>query len=126
MMWFALMICLLVLLHTIGDFVLQTDSMAMGKSSSNKALLTHTSVYSLTFLGLGFLPVLSWSAALTFVLVNFVAHTITDYFTSRLTTKLWAKGDRHNFFVVIGFDQLAHIAVLILSFTYLAVPNFLW
>ena len=113
------LVCLLLLLHTIGDFVFQTDKMATGKSSSNKILLTHTSVYSLVFLGLGFLPVFSWYQAIAFMLINFVAHTATDYVTSRITKKLWAKGDVHNFFVVIGFDQLLHTIVLILSFEWL-------
>jgi len=43
-----------------------------------------------------------------FFLITFVAHTITDYFTSRLNSKLWAEGKVHWFFVSIGFDQILH------------------
>ena len=113
------LVCLLLLIHTIADFVFQTDKMAKGKSSSNKILLTHTSVYTMFYAGLGFLPFFSWTQTLAFMLITFVAHTATDYVTSRMTKKLWAKGDVHNFFVVIGFDQLLHMIVLLTSFEWL-------
>jgi hypothetical protein len=39
-------------------------------------------------------------------------HFVTDYITSRISSKLWAKQDWHRFFVTIGFDQLIHQATL--------------
>jgi len=56
-----------------------------------------------------------WSGT-KFVLITFVAHTITDYFTSRLNAKLWAKGDVHNFFVSVGFDQVLHYVQLFVTY----------
>ena len=50
--------------------------------------------------------------AITFTVVNAALHFVTDYITSRITSKLWAKQDWHRFFVTIGFDHLIHQATL--------------
>jgi len=36
-----------------------------------------------------------------------------------INAKLWAKGDVHNFFVSIGFDQVLHYIQLFITFKYL-------
>jgi hypothetical protein len=54
-----------------------------------------------------------------FVWITFLSHTIQDYFTSRLNSRLWAKGDTHNFFVSIGWDQVLHYTQLLLTYYYL-------
>jgi hypothetical protein len=101
--------------------VFQTDWQAQNKSKNNKALLSHTWTYSLIWFTFGSFYAMSdpnyvpWSLSL-FVLITFVAHTITDYFTSRLNSKLWAKGDVHNFFVSVGFDQVLHYVQLFGTF----------
>lgn len=95
----------LLLVHWVADFVCQTDEMAINKSSSNAWLFTHTGVYACFLLMFG--PV--------YAIVNWAAHTLTDYCSSRASSYFWKKNDRHNFFVVIGFDQFLHIAVLILT-----------
>ena len=51
-------------------------------------------------------------SAITFVVVNAALHFVTDYITSRISSKLWAKQDWHRFFATIGFDQLIHQATL--------------
>jgi hypothetical protein len=53
--------------------------------------------------------------AITFAVVNAALLFATDYITSRISSKLWAKRDWHRFFVTIGFDQLIHHATLALT-----------
>jgi hypothetical protein len=98
---------LLVWVHTIADFVFQTDKMAINKSSSNRWLTLHVWVYILPFMVL-FGP--------SFAAVNFLLHWATDYVSSRMTSKLWKAGKRHAFFVVIGIDQALHMTALILTY----------
>jgi len=98
---------ILVWMHFFADFILQSDSMATKKSSSNKWLGLHIAAYSLPFfLWLG------WY----FALINGIAHFITDWCTSRITSKLWAEKKVHWFFVTIGFDQAIHITTLLISY----------
>lgn len=111
----------LLLAHFVGDFVLQTDYMAVNKSKSMRALLWHTWVYSLCFTPWG----------IEFWLITWLTHFFTDAITSRITSKLWFVriiepingpgqkfygafdcGNRHYFFVVIGLDQLIHYVTL--------------
>jgi len=98
-------IIILIWIHFIADFILQTDKMAMNKSKSNKYLALHCLAYSLPLLWFGWV----------FALVNGIAHFMTDWITSRATTKLHQKGERHWFFVVIGLDQAIHMTTLVLT-----------
>jgi hypothetical protein len=89
--------------HFIADFILQSHWMASNKSKSWVPLLAHIGVYTACMVWVG------WQ----FALVNGVMHLVVDFFTSRATAKLWAKKDVHNFFVVIGLDQLIHSVCLL-------------
>jgi len=100
---------ILVWVHWFADFVMQSHSMATNESKSNIWLTKHIIVYTLFLIPFG----------LIFALINGIAHWITDYYSSRLSSKMYAKGDTHNFFVVIGFDQALHITVLLLSYMYI-------
>ena len=104
---------LLIWAHFVADFVLQTHTMAVNKSTSNKWLASHVGVYTLFFV---FIAILSPVITLGYVLVNGVLHFITDYFTSRATTRLWKEERVHDFFVVIGFDQALHMSAMILTY----------
>lgn len=111
----------LLVAHFLGDFVLQNDWMAQNKSKDIKALVFHTWVYSLCFA--------AWGAE--FWVMTWLTHFFTDAVTSRITSKLWFVrviephngpgqkfygafdcGNRHYFFVMIGFDQLIHFVTL--------------
>ena len=109
-------------IHWIADFVLQTDSQAKGKSTSIKMLLKHTVTYGLCILAASYylqawdmFGAQYWYASLLFTLVQFVSHTIIDYFTSKINKKLWESGDTHTFFIVVGLGQLMHTLILLIS-----------
>ena len=118
-------IFIILIVHWIADFWLQTDKQAKGKSKNWRDLLSHTGNYSLVW----FLIVLLFGifnknqtteyyvySTILFVLITFICHTITDCFTSRLNSKLWQKGEVHYFFVAIGGDQILHYIQLFLTY----------
>jgi len=92
------------------------------KSKNPTALLSHTGVYS----GLWVLPVIIGGCIfgysplmIWFPVITFIAHTITDFFTSRINSSLWKMGKVHYFFVSVGFDQFLHFAQLFLTYWFL-------
>lgn len=93
----------------IGDFVLQINWMALNKSKRLLPLTAHVIVYSsgLFFIG--------WK----FALLNGAAHWLTDFVTSRLSSKAWKSEKRHLFFVIIGADQMIHHITLFSSYLWL-------
>lgn len=107
---------LLVLLcaHFVADFIGQTDAMAKGKSKSNKILMQHIQAYTgITFLFTVFMFGLIGAAM--YAVINGILHYQVDYITSRATSKLWAEQRVHEFFVIIGLDQLIHTICIIIS-----------
>ena len=109
----------LALIHFLADFGLQTHEQATNKGKSNKWLSYHVGVYSfIVFIAM-------WSfwndvnKGLLFAAITFIFHFITDWCTSRIGKPFWEKGDLHNGFVVIGFDQLMHLIQLVYTFNYL-------
>src|SRR5258708_5717270 len=102
-------------IHWIADFIIQTGWQANNKSKRNDALLYHTISYSLIWL----LPVtymLGFINGVYFIVITLFCHTITDYITSRINSKLWKENKIHMFFVSIGFDQFLHFVQLIISY----------
>lgn len=113
---------IILFIHFISDFVLQTYWQAMNKSKNNEALTEHVFTYSLcwiapigimlysdhVFIGMGCIVF-----GFIFAMITYLCHWITDYVTSRINSRLWVKGDVHNFFVGVGFDQLMHYVQLL-------------
>lgn len=131
----------LLTVHWLGDFVFQTHWQASNKSKSQEALLAHVGTYSIALIigtQLIFLP--DPKALLFFAAVNVTAHYVTDFVTSRITSRLFTRQFQiltirgptaeisegphliatkdftlHNFFVVVGIDQLIHQATLAMT-----------
>ena len=104
----------LIIVHFVSDFLMQTDKMALNKSTSNKWLTYHIFVYSvLSFFLFGPL----------YAGVNAALHWVTDFISSRVMTKLWKAEKRKWFFAVLGADQAAHMLAMVLTFG-LAHPLF--
>jgi len=112
---------LIIIIHWIADFVFQHEKWALGKSKSIKPLLSHTITYSIIWIIPVFLMTKDVVGSLLFTLVAFLAHTFTDYFTSKVVSSLFAKKKLGisipNFgaFSVIGFDQVLHYIQLVLT-----------
>ena len=120
-------IFLVLIFHWVLDFIFQTDKQAKGKSKNFKDLLSHTAAYSVEWLIPACFVFHCINRDLNYVLlapifavITFVFHTITDYFTSRLNSKLWRAGKAHEFFISVGFDQLLHYFQLFLTFYFLS------
>ena len=113
---------LILLIHFLADFALQTHEQAQkkgqGKSFWNRWLAYHVGVYTLIWgVTFWFLPlqhgldnIWTW---LLFMLSIGVPHYVTDYLTSRIGKPFWESGDFHNGFVVVGFDQVVHYLCLL-------------
>lgn len=121
----------LLVAHFVGDFILQTNEMALRKSKDLEYLLLHCGAY--------ILPFVLWGPL--FVAITFATHLATDFCTSRITSKLWFvnlaprsetnknlkwpyfaqvnQGKRHWFFAMIGFDQLIHFTTLALTYRWI-------
>lgn len=99
-------VLILLAIHFIMDFVLQTDWMAFNKSKHMKPLLAHVGIYSLGFIWLG----------IEYALLNGLLHLVTDFISSRVTSKLYRARENHWFFVVVGLDQLLHQTALLTTY----------
>jgi hypothetical protein len=108
-------VLIIMVIHYLGDFVLQTHEQSQRKSSENKWLFYHTGSYSLIWLLAAWGLYTSIWAALLFASVTFVAHTATDWVTSRVGKYFWSSSDYHNGFAVVGFDQILHYVQLLLT-----------
>lgn len=116
---------IIVVIHFLADFVFQDEKWAVGKSKSIKMLLYHTITYSYIWLCACIVLVSTSTIPIKFYLfvpITFVFHTLTDYFTSKITSSLYAKGKfgseipNLGFFTMIGFDQVLHYAQLFLTY----------
>jgi hypothetical protein len=99
--------------HFVGDFILQTHWQASNKSKNPVALRRHVLVWTLVIAVTS--VAMFGSVGIPFAVVNGVLHMVTDFFSSRQTARLWAKQDWHNFFIVVGCDQLIHHVTLFLT-----------
>ena len=113
----------ILLFHWIFDFHLQTDEMAKGKSKCNAALLKHVGVYGwatilITLCNYRYFN--NVGVAFAYPFINNVAHFLTDWITSRASSALYKEERYHDFFVVIGADQMIHYITLFGTFVWLS------
>lgn len=112
-------IVIVLLGHWIADFVWQPHWMGMRKSKEWWVLTQHalriTGFGVITAAAIGLFYPIDPTGALIWAGLNGAAHFGIDAITSRMTGKLYAKGDMHNFFVVIGFDQFLHVALAVVT-----------
>lgn len=128
----------IVFAHWVSDFVLQSGWMANNKSKNWRALLAHVATYTASMTVLmfimaillsdtvikfnminGIILAMTPSAYMAWILLNGVLHLITDAITSRITYKLWGRSKMHEFFVVVGFDQMIHYTCLFVTLWYM-------
>jgi len=102
-------ILMIICLHFIGDFLLQSEWMSLNKSKRVDVLIIHCLVYSIPFIFYG------WK----FAVVAGATHFPVDFISSRITSYLYKKKEIHWFFVVIGLDQTIHYIILLTMFSWL-------
>lgn len=121
-------------IHFFADFICQDEKWALGKSKNWSDLLSHTFTYSSVWLGVGSLYWFMNNETnafqlpiFYFTIITFICHTVQDYFTSKVTSKLYAEKKfgssipNLGFFSVIGFDQFLHYVQLFLTYYFLTV-----
>ena len=133
----------LLAVHTLADFTLQSDKMAVNKSKSLGWLSLHVAIYTAVFMLYGILVGWSGEQVKTFGILTFCTHFLTDFFTSRLSRRVFPwipqtqqtvlcedliaraiyadyEGEqgrsRNRFFNVLGVDQLIHFFTLALTY----------
>lgn len=104
-------IVIILAIHTIFDFFLQSRKMAEGKSELGSALFKHLAVY---LVGLILMTVsVSIRDVFPFILINLILHGITDGITSNISKYFYQKDEAGYFFNTIGVDQFVHIITLL-------------
>ena len=114
-----LVLTCIICFHFICDFMFQFDEHAKNKSHSIKALLTHTLSYTAQVGGLTCLLLFFVGDYNTFhyfaiwYVLLFVAHTVTDFVTSKITAYAHKRGKVKLFWGTIGIDQMLHMLQII-------------
>jgi hypothetical protein len=97
--------------HWIGDYVLQTEAMAVNKSKSNKWLTIHVGAWTFG-LAVVVIPFSGLVSIWLWVLLMGVLHWIQDYITSRINTYFLKKKWQKLFWLSIGTDQMLHYLIM--------------
>lgn len=105
-------VLLILFIHWVADFVLQTEKQAINKSKSIKYLTYHVLTYTAFWFVCVYIYALHFYVIYTngsfvmqhkgrlfiiiFTALTFISHWITDYLTSKLNTILLPKREQHN------------------------------
>jgi len=120
-------IIVLLCVHFLADFILQTRVVADNKGKDIRYLMLHGAHYTATWLVfltpvmiLGFNGLKAYDI-LFFGVFNGGLHVMVDFITSKFTSKFYARKNYSAFFNVIGFDQFIHAATIILTYNWLLI-----
>ena len=116
----------IIIIHWFSDFLMQDEKWALGKSKNWDDLMRHVTTYSACWFIAGillklFIPIFDFNISL-FVAITLVCHTITDYFTSRIVSKKFTKGEygsaipNTGAFTIIATDQVLHYIQLFTTY----------
>lgn len=105
-------VILIVMIHFLADFGLQTHEQAIGKGTDERQLKWHVMVYSAIWFPMSYCLLENAVLSTIFAVITFICHYVTDYFSSRIGKPYWERKDFHNGFVIVGADQVLHILQL--------------
>lgn len=112
-------IVFLIIMHAVGDFLLQGSSLSKLKASKINYLFAHAGIYTVFFILLSpILLGLSFIQGLIFSLINGCLHFLIDFFTSKLKSFFWEKSES-KYIATISLDHLIHILILIATYVLL-------
>ena len=112
--------------HWLSDFVLQKNKKSTRKKikyKNVKHILPHTLLYTtILTIGVNLLCITEdiycnyKLSVFYFFTITYITHFITDLVVTKINSKFLKKNQRHNYIVMIGFDQFIHATTLILIY----------
>lgn len=104
---------LLVILHFVGDFMLQGDRVALNKRGVNAEMIQHGIICATLFaLPLYRSPAINLIYGTLFI---FFTHVVIDAIRVEIGKKYKLNPNSHNFWALLGIDQILHITCLFLA-----------
>jgi hypothetical protein len=109
-------IIILIVMHAVGDFFLQSNRLNKLKALKKSLLLKHVGIYTSLFIVLSPLILgLTIVEGLYYSFLNGFLHLVVDYFTSKAKFKYTETSDS-KYIIVVVIDHVIHISVLIASY----------
>ena len=112
-------ILIILFVHTLFDWCLQTRWQANNKHKSLEALGKHVEIYIIGLIIASFFLFDNMILGMIWASVNAVLHFITDFITSRRSRKFKKERKDWLFIVNAGVDQFIHYATLFITLEYL-------
>lgn len=116
----TLLILWFLFVHWVADFICQPHDIATSKWNDPASLMIHGLIYALvvavSFVPVGILlctclPQIELQYYVIGVVATTLLHPAIDFFTSKAGHIYFEAQDYHNGFVVVGIDQMMHMAV---------------
>ena len=114
------LVFLILFAHYFGDFILQTNEMAINKSKSFLFLIDHIMMYMIGIFMIMIIPaaigLFKAETIIIWTILNGGIHFVFDFVTSKINAKLRQKENKHNFFWSNGticlYDRLPAIRII--------------